>query len=262
MKPVIIIAIAVIFTVGIGLSINVSAEEKLVPSWIKNTVEWWAEGTLNDREFLRAIEYLATNNIIQINENDLTVGEKQEYQTYFNAEDGYKIDIHYLWTPSEYSFEQNSILIYGNDQESIQITKLNNNDSQDFLLYDYVYFELIPMLEETSTDFEPIDEKWLKYDGQRWFYGYQLEYTDRSGNQSYENTMRVEFSSSDEIFIILYAGSSNPSINIEYVLNSFQIGNENDYGTGYTFDSLSESSKTKELTSEQASNMINQMLER
>ena len=57
MKPVVIIAIAVVCSVGIGLSINVSAEEKLVPSWIKNTAEWWANGDIGDGEFLKAIEF-------------------------------------------------------------------------------------------------------------------------------------------------------------------------------------------------------------
>ena len=65
MKPVFIIAIAVIFVTGIGLSINVSAEEKLVPAWIKNTVAFWVDGQVSDTEFLNAIGYLVSENIIQ-----------------------------------------------------------------------------------------------------------------------------------------------------------------------------------------------------
>ena len=37
MKPVIIIAIAVVF--GIGLALSVSAEEGLIPTWIKSRSE-------------------------------------------------------------------------------------------------------------------------------------------------------------------------------------------------------------------------------
>lgn len=69
MKSVFIIAVAVIFTVGIGLSINVSAEEKLVPAWIKNTVSFWVDGQVNDIEFLNAVEYLADQGIIQVSAN-------------------------------------------------------------------------------------------------------------------------------------------------------------------------------------------------
>ena len=66
MKPVVIIGLAVIFTIGIGLSINVSAEEKLVPAWIKNTAEWWVNGDIGDGEFLKAIEFLVDQEIIQV----------------------------------------------------------------------------------------------------------------------------------------------------------------------------------------------------
>ena len=66
LKSVFIIAIAVIFVTGIGLSINVSAEEKLVPAWIKNTVAFWVDGQVSDTEFLNAVEYLADQGIIQV----------------------------------------------------------------------------------------------------------------------------------------------------------------------------------------------------
>ena len=37
-----------------------------IPSWIKNTAGWWAEGKISETEFLRAIEYLIENKIIKI----------------------------------------------------------------------------------------------------------------------------------------------------------------------------------------------------
>ena len=66
MKFAVIIAIVVIFVVGIGLSINVTAEENLVPAWIKNTVGFWVDGQVSDTEFLNAVEYLADQGIIQV----------------------------------------------------------------------------------------------------------------------------------------------------------------------------------------------------
>ena len=66
MKFAVIIAIVVIFVVGIGLSINVTAEENLVPAWIKNTVGFWVDGQVSDIEFLNAVEYLADQGIIQV----------------------------------------------------------------------------------------------------------------------------------------------------------------------------------------------------
>ena len=40
----------VVIGLGIGLSINASAEENLIPSWIKNTAGWWASGSIGDTE--------------------------------------------------------------------------------------------------------------------------------------------------------------------------------------------------------------------
>jgi micrococcal nuclease len=37
-----------------------------IPSWIKNTAGWWADGNITETEFLRAIEYLIDNKIIKI----------------------------------------------------------------------------------------------------------------------------------------------------------------------------------------------------
>ena len=37
-----------------------------IPSWIKNTAQWWATDAITEAEFLRAIEYLIDNKIILI----------------------------------------------------------------------------------------------------------------------------------------------------------------------------------------------------
>jgi micrococcal nuclease len=37
-----------------------------IPAWIKNTAGWWADGSITETEFLRAIEYLIENKIIKI----------------------------------------------------------------------------------------------------------------------------------------------------------------------------------------------------
>jgi len=66
MKPVIIIAIAVVFGIVIGLSLNVSAEEGLIPSWIKNTAGYWVDGQIGDSEFITALQFLVKEGILVI----------------------------------------------------------------------------------------------------------------------------------------------------------------------------------------------------
>ena len=64
MKPVIIIAIAVVF--GIVLALSVSAEEGLIPTWIKSTASFWVEGDISDSEFITALQFLVKERILVI----------------------------------------------------------------------------------------------------------------------------------------------------------------------------------------------------
>jgi endonuclease YncB( thermonuclease family) len=66
MKSVIIIAIVVVCSLGVGVSFSVSAEEGIIPSWIKNTALWWGQGNISDTEFLSAIEFLSNQGLIRI----------------------------------------------------------------------------------------------------------------------------------------------------------------------------------------------------
>jgi len=52
--------------------INVSASSSQgnipqeIPSWIKNNAKWWSEGLISDEEFVKGIEFLITNGIINV----------------------------------------------------------------------------------------------------------------------------------------------------------------------------------------------------
>ncbi|MBA4462055.1 MAG: peptidase, partial [Nitrosopumilaceae archaeon] len=37
-----------------------------VPEWVKNTAGWWSEGLIEDKDFLKGIEYLLNEEIIKI----------------------------------------------------------------------------------------------------------------------------------------------------------------------------------------------------
>ena len=47
-------------------SINASAEESLIPPWIKTTAAFWADGQIGDAEFLKALQFLVSNGILII----------------------------------------------------------------------------------------------------------------------------------------------------------------------------------------------------
>jgi hypothetical protein len=69
MKPVVIIVIAIVFVIGMGLSINVSAESNLVPSWIRNSVSFWIQGEISDKEFLDSMAWLISKGIMTVSAN-------------------------------------------------------------------------------------------------------------------------------------------------------------------------------------------------
>lgn len=46
------------------LSINVEGVPNQIPEWVKNNVEWWADGIIGDEEFVRGIEFLINQGIL------------------------------------------------------------------------------------------------------------------------------------------------------------------------------------------------------
>jgi len=62
------VAIITILATGIsyGVSINASAEQSSLPSWIKNTAKWWAEGKVGDTDFINALQWLINQKILVV----------------------------------------------------------------------------------------------------------------------------------------------------------------------------------------------------
>jgi len=68
MKPIImgVILGVFVFGMGIGFSINVSAEEGLIPSWVKSTAGFWVDGQIGDSEFISALQFLIKEGVLVI----------------------------------------------------------------------------------------------------------------------------------------------------------------------------------------------------
>jgi hypothetical protein len=45
---------------------NVADLSAFVPSWIKDTAGWWAEGLVSDSEFVNGLQYLISKGIITV----------------------------------------------------------------------------------------------------------------------------------------------------------------------------------------------------
>ena len=70
MKNSLTIGISSVLVAGLifSTSLSFSAEEELIPSWIKNTAGFWADNQISDIEFMNAIEFLIGADIIKVPE--------------------------------------------------------------------------------------------------------------------------------------------------------------------------------------------------
>ena len=55
-----------IFLVLLAIPLTISAQTGEIPTWIKNTASFWADGQISDGEFVNAIEFLIESGIIQV----------------------------------------------------------------------------------------------------------------------------------------------------------------------------------------------------
>lgn len=61
---------SVILTITIigflGFSITASAADSTIPDWIKNNAKWWSEGSITETDYIKSLEYLIVQGVIQI----------------------------------------------------------------------------------------------------------------------------------------------------------------------------------------------------
>ena len=63
------------FVVLLGLVITFDSsygDQIQIPTWIKNTTKWWAQGEIGDSDFVKGIEYLVQQGIIKIPKTETT----------------------------------------------------------------------------------------------------------------------------------------------------------------------------------------------
>ena len=238
MKSVIIIAIAVIFVTGLGLSINVSAEENEIPSWIKKSAEWWIDGSIGDADFLKTIEYLLTNDIIRIpSQEESTINDKSTineelYKTYVSKQDNYLIRIPSIWLITDSGIDDVSLYAVNMDlQKNTEpeqllagIASTNVNELDDFMRDSYM-----PYLERTATDLEIIKSDWTKKYRDVPF-GAKITYEYRQGQTTYLSTIDFTLERNIVYYVQhIIPSSQESSINLDYIFNSFEIGFAVDY---------------------------------
>ena len=56
-----------VILVGAGfIVLNAEGESNIIPDWIKNTANWWAEDQISETEYIATLQYLIDNDIIKV----------------------------------------------------------------------------------------------------------------------------------------------------------------------------------------------------
>ncbi|MGI9566050.1 MAG: DM13 domain-containing protein [Nitrosopumilus sp.] len=55
--------IGIIFVLVVGSTMSFAYAQE-IPGWVKNNVSWWADGIIDDQEFIRGIQFLITEEIL------------------------------------------------------------------------------------------------------------------------------------------------------------------------------------------------------
>ena len=88
----------------LGFSITASAADSSIPDWIKNNAKWWSEGSISETDYIKSLEYLITNGIIQI---PIPITEVTATQTALTEEEraqSFKVTISNVVAPISVSF--------------------------------------------------------------------------------------------------------------------------------------------------------------
>jgi len=65
--------VLIFFSIGFLSSLiqNVSAQEEILPLWLKTTAVWWGEDKISDADFVNTLQYLVENKLLVISEPEI-----------------------------------------------------------------------------------------------------------------------------------------------------------------------------------------------
>jgi len=55
-----------IFLISTMFVFNASAQEAIIPDWIKNNAEWWADDLIPDSAFVSGLQWLISKGIMKL----------------------------------------------------------------------------------------------------------------------------------------------------------------------------------------------------
>ena len=59
--------------ISVIISLQASAQNYDIPIWVKNNAKWWSDGQITDGDFVKGIEYLIDNGVMQVGQKQSVV---------------------------------------------------------------------------------------------------------------------------------------------------------------------------------------------
>jgi len=123
----IIMIFGIVLIAGFGLSFTVFAENSAIPEWIKNNAKWWSEGSISDSDYVKSLEYLINNGMIDV---PIPITEVTAAQTMYSEEEraqSFRVTISNIMEPLPIHFFEKFELT----------TSITNKDDPLGRLYDF-----------------------------------------------------------------------------------------------------------------------------
>jgi len=73
----------------IGTLVHTANAETTIPSWIKSNAKYWKEGKLGDDEYVKSIQYLIQNGVMQISSSNKPVEKSNKIPSWIKNNAGY-----------------------------------------------------------------------------------------------------------------------------------------------------------------------------
>ena len=209
---------------------------QIIPAWIKNTAGWWANNQIPDEEFVKSLQFLVENNIINVKSSEKTQTTLQVIPSWIKNAAGW-------WANNQIPDEEflkginflvdNGILVIDlpNIEELTEETKrINDRNEWNFSRY-------IDKIEKTVSE----DKRYIEYpnpsndvikkflrDYAKWNYDQQIEI----GNKSFPNP---EYVMIDDVYHLEYKIYVNeqpvglPLDHVSTLVNSFKMWEDEEF---------------------------------
>jgi len=210
--------------------------QQTIPAWIKNTAGWWATDKIPDEEFVKSIQFLVENNIINIEFSEKTQSTLQTIPAWIKNTAGWwatdKIPDEEFLKGIDFLIDNGLLIINMSNTKTLteEEQKINDRNQWEFARY-------LDKIEKTVNK----DKRYIEYpnpsndvikkflrDYVKWNYDQQIEI----GNKSFPNPEYVLMDDTYHLEYKIYVNEQPAGLPLDHVstlIDSFKMWEETEF---------------------------------